>query len=114
MSEQSTSGIDPSLFDQQDRATFEAAVDEWGIESQVDMAEEEAAEFIVASKHFAREKANEDDVIDELADLRIMSEQLTEYIGRKKVNERVQIKMDRLRERLPCNIQPGTEGSSDE
>jgi len=105
----STDGIDHLLFDERDRATFEAAVDEWGIEAQVYMAEEEAAEFIVASKHFVREKADEDDVIDELADLRIMSEQLTEFIGRGRVEDRVQTKMSRLRERLPCDVQPGTD-----
>jgi len=104
-----SNGTDRSLFDERDRRTFEAAVDEWGIEAQVNMAEEEAAEFIVASRHFAREKADEDDVIDELADLRIMSEQLTEFIGRERVENRVRTKMNRLRERLPCDVQPDTE-----
>lgn len=39
-------------------------------------------------------------MIDELADLRIMQEQLTEFVGRDRVEERVEDKMDRLRERL--------------
>lgn len=42
------------LFDEEDLATFQEAVDTWGIDAQVDMAEEEAAEFIVASKHVGR------------------------------------------------------------
>jgi len=64
------------------------------------MAEEEAAEFIVASKHFSRGKVDEEDIVDELADLRIMHEQLTEFIGRNKVTSRIEEKMERLRERL--------------
>lgn len=87
-------------FDEQDRETFQEAVDVWGIDAQVDMAEEEAAEFVVASKHYARGKADLDAVIDELADLRIMSEQLTEFVGRDRVEARVDEKMERLRERL--------------
>lgn len=88
------------LFDEEDLATFQEAVDTWGIDAQVDMAEEEAAEFIVASKHVGRGRSDLDDVIDELADLRIMQEQLTEFVGRDRVEERVEDKMDRLRERL--------------
>lgn len=89
-----------SLFDERDRATFEAAIEEWGIDAQADMAEEEAAEFIVASKHYARGKIDADELIDELADIRIMQEQLSLFIGKERVESRVSGKMDRLRERL--------------
>lgn len=88
------------LFDRADRETFREAVAAWGIGDQREMAEEECAEFIVASKHFARGKAPIGDVVDELADLRIMVEQLTEFFGRATVEDRVRYKMDRLRERL--------------
>lgn len=88
------------LFTAEDYNTFEAAIDEWGIDAQAEMAEEEAAEFIVASKHWARGKAEPEDVIDELADLRIMAEQLSQFIGKEAVDERTQEKMDQLQERL--------------
>lgn len=88
------------LFDERDRATFEQAIETWGIDAQVEMAEEEAAEFLVASKHYRRDKVDLDAVVDELADLRIMQEQLTGFVGRSLVEDRVQEKMDRLRERL--------------
>ena len=94
-------GIEGSpLFDDRDQETFRAAVETWGIDAQADMAEEEAAEFIAASKHYARGKADVDELIDELADIRIMQEQLAEFIGRERVERRIQEKMDRLRERL--------------
>lgn len=88
------------LFDDTDRETFQRAIDEWGINAQAEMAEEEAAEFIVASKHYARGKADDGDVIDELADIRIMYEQLAHFLGHERVENRVEAKMDRLRERL--------------
>jgi len=98
---------DEQLFDAADRATFQAAVDEWGIDAQANMAEEEAAEFIVASKHYARGKADADELIDELADVRIMYEQLARFIGHDRVERRVETKMDRLRERLPGDAVDG-------
>lgn len=88
------------LFDEMDRETFEQAVETWGVDAQAEMAEEEAAEFIVASKHWARGKAEPMEVVDEVADLRIMTEQLTEYLGRERVEAHVEEKMDCLRERL--------------
>lgn len=98
---------DDPLFDAADRATFQAAVDEWGIDAQANMAEEEAAEFIVASKHYARGKISADALVDELADVRIMYEQLARFIGRERVESRVETKMDRLRERLPDDARDG-------
>jgi hypothetical protein len=97
------------LFDDQDRETFRAAVETWGIDAQADMAEEEAAEFIAASKHYARGKVNADELVNELADIRIMQEQLAEFIGRERVELRVREKMDRLRERLDQSVATGTD-----
>lgn len=91
------------LFDGRDLRTLHEAVEKWGIEAQADMAEEECAEFIAASKHHRRDKVPVEDVIDELADIRIMFEQLSLFFGRDVVEERVQEKMDRLRERLEEN-----------
>jgi hypothetical protein len=91
------------LFTEADLETLQEAIDTWGIEAQADMAEEEAAEFIAASKHFKRGKTDMSAVVDELADLRIMQEQLSMFIGQERVNQRVTEKMDRLRGRLEDN-----------
>lgn len=93
------------LFDARDEATFDAALETWGIDAQADMAEEEAAEFLVASKHYARGKIGPDELIDELADVRIMYEQLARFMGHARVERRVRQKMDRLRERLPEDVE---------
>ena len=114
MTEQSSGNTERSpLFNEQDRETFRAAVETWGIDAQADMAEEEAAEFIAASKHYARGKVSADELVDELADIRIMQEQLTEFIGRERVEQRVQEKMDRLRERLDQSTAPDADRSKD-
>lgn len=102
------------LFDGRDRETFRAAVEAWGIDAQADMAEEEAAEFIAASKHYARGKVGSDELVDELADIRIMQEQLAEFIGRERVEQRIQEKMDRLRERLDQSVATDTEQEADD
>ena len=47
---------DAPLFDERDARTFQAALDAWGVDAQFNMAEEEAAEFIVACKHHGGEK----------------------------------------------------------
>ncbi|MFT4949918.1 MAG: hypothetical protein ACI9CA_002060 [Natronomonas sp.] len=107
---------DTPLFDARDERTFAAALDAWGIDAQVDKAEEEAAEFLVASKHYGRGKIGADELVDELADLRVMQEQLSRFVGQERVAKRVQEKMDRLRERLPedCDVtaeSPGGDGA---
>lgn len=95
------------LFDDQDRETFRLAVETWGRDAQTDMAVEELGEAIqelagaiVTLQHLKRDRADWNDVHDELADIRIMYEQLRWYFGPEFVDERVQQKMDRLRERL--------------
>lgn len=88
------------LFSEQDHETFEKAIETWGELAQVEMAEEEAAEYIVASKHFRREKIDRLELIDEIADVRIMVEQLMHVYPRAEIKHRVDQKMDRLRERI--------------
>lgn len=70
-----------SLFDDRDERTFAAAVDAWGIDAQADMAEEECAELIVASIDYERRVIGRAELVDELADVRIMHEQLAIFIG---------------------------------
>ena len=53
------------------------AVGKWGEEAQLRQAQEEAAELIVAINHYLRGRAlSLDHLVRELADMRIMMEQL--------------------------------------
>lgn len=107
MSGQADAGRDHNVFDARDRETLERAVETWGLNAQGNMAVEEAAEaisdlaeFIVVFQHRKRGRASDADLVDELADVRIMTEQLRLFFGPEAVDRRVQEKMDRLRERL--------------
>lgn len=89
-----------SLFGQRDHDTFRKAIETWGLPAQIDMAVEECGEVIVALQHLQRERADRREVIEELADIRIMFEQLRWYFGQDYVDPVVSDKMERLRERL--------------
>lgn len=52
------------------------AVQKWGAANQLDMAVEEAAEFIVEVQHYKRERDNRAKLVEEIADLEIMLEQV--------------------------------------
>ena len=53
-------------------------------------------------------------MIDELADIRIMYEQLSLFLGKPRVDRRVREKMDRLRDRLPEEHRLEQDGEGDE
>jgi NTP pyrophosphatase (non-canonical NTP hydrolase) len=77
-----------------DEDVLERALDEWGIDLQADKAEEEAAEFIVASKHFGQGKVDEENVVEEVADVMVMVEQLALWLGRERVQEKIDEKLE--------------------
>jgi len=57
---------------------FKRAVDSWGVDSQLDMAVEESAEFIVAIQHLRRNNKPEtvENLYEEIADVELMVEQV--------------------------------------
>jgi hypothetical protein len=80
------------------------AVEEWGAEVQTKMAIEEMAELIVALNHYDRGRITLEEVASEIADVKIMMEQL-EYIIDKKaekelVREQEEYKKSRLAKML--------------
>ena len=52
------------------------AIEKWGVEAQLNLAEEECAELIVELKKFRRGRNHKDDVCGEIADVEIMCAQL--------------------------------------
>jgi NTP pyrophosphatase (non-canonical NTP hydrolase) len=81
-------------------AILENAIEQWGIEKQVDMAIEEMAELIVAINHFKRSRIDRRPVIEEIADVMIAMSQMMLIFGKDKVKYMIAYKLNRLKERL--------------
>lgn len=55
---------------------YHAAINKWGLDSQIHMAQEELAELSVVLSHLLRERAGVEEVADEVADVEIMLAQI--------------------------------------
>ena len=80
------------------------AIEKWGVESQHDMIIEECLELALALQNLKRErgdlKQKITNIIDEIADVEIMIKQAKIMFGEQRVNDRIDIKMIRLRMRI--------------
>lgn len=80
------------------------AIEKWGKDAQVEMIEEECIELALAIQKLKRSGGNTqqklDNVIDEIADVKIMITQAQMMFGYDSVQERIDFKMNRLNERL--------------
>jgi len=93
------------------------AVNAWGTRAQVNMAIEECGELIVVLMHRLRGRVTDPNVAEEIADVRIMLDQLTLIIGKELVDEAEERKLRRLEERVKAaspftTIGGGVGGSS--
>lgn len=89
-------------MDYQELETFaKIALINYTPKSQMEMAEEECAEFIVAMRHFqrGREGANEA-VLEEIADVIIMMAQMRQQFGALMVDSIIQRKINRELKRI--------------
>lgn len=84
---------------------YDEAEQLWGKIAQYDQAIEEMAELIVAINKYKRKclygeyknnKAVEDNLIEELADVSMCLEQLKNYMGEEKVESRLDEKMEKF------------------
>lgn len=81
---------------------YRRASERWGSYGQLRMLHEEIGELMVAVGHYHRERATKADVVSEIADVRVMLEQLVLMVGatEMEVYAEVQKKMARLADRL--------------
>lgn len=75
-------------------------VDHYGVEPQEGMMIEECSELITALRHKARGRATVDEIIEELADVIIMAQQLAIVYGQSKVESKITEKLQRQIERI--------------
>lgn len=83
---------------------FEECVKQWGIKAQMGMVVEECAELIQAISKVNREKPGSvDNLLEELADVELMVEQMRYYFDGNKIDEWKKLKMERLKVKLGLN-----------
>jgi len=78
------------------------AVDTYGLSNQLNQLQEECAELIVAVNKIRRSNfVNLDPLVDELADVVIMHNQIIQEFNLEiRVHDRIEFKLNRLKERL--------------
>ena len=82
------------------RELLKRSIDKWGSDMQMNLAVEEAGEFVVAMSRYLRGRGSDKDVIEEIADTMIMMNQMALLFGDDLVAAVIEHKMARLEERL--------------
>jgi NTP pyrophosphatase (non-canonical NTP hydrolase) len=87
-----------------DGKILQQAIDLWGIDAQCEMIEEECLELALALQKFKRSDVDRDqkyfNIIDEIADVKIMIMQAIKIFPIDEINKRVDFKMARLADRI--------------
>lgn len=79
---------------------FKLAASTWGEEAQIRVAIEECGEFLSAIMKSYRGRATNEQIVDEIADVTIMMQQMAVMFGQEAVDERIKYKIDRIKQRL--------------
>lgn len=91
-----------------DKKILQAAIDKWGVDAQKEMLEEECIELALALQKLKRTRGDIGlkiaNVIDEIADVKIMIQQAELMFDIDAINERVNFKMSRLTNRIEKGI----------
>lgn len=92
------------------RHIFSAAIGHWGIEKQQDIAKGEMGECVAAmTRYFTQRRGDENDVIDEIADVKVVMNQMEIYfdglVGRDSVKRRYQEKVERLASKFGMQVE---------
>lgn len=87
-----------------DDKLLEQAIQQWGVEAQTEMIQEECIELALAIQKLKRRRGDNmqklEAVIDEIADVKIMIKQAEKIFDKEAIDKRVVFKMNRLKERL--------------
>lgn len=75
---------------------YKDALERWGKVSQIRQAQEEVAELFVALNHYRRGRGNEDEVLEEIAGVEILLNQLKLFFSRERYEHWWQCEIDKL------------------
>ncbi len=79
---------------------FKEALELFGLDSQMDLVNEECAELIVALSHLVRGKVEKTSVFEEVADVLVMMGQMLTIVDEEDVNVIIDMKLERAAARL--------------
>ncbi len=82
------------------RNLYLEAIEKWGDEAQLDKAIEECAELILAIQHRKIHRATNEHVIEEVADVQILMDQLSIIFNEDAVADMKVKKLDKLRRKV--------------
>jgi hypothetical protein len=95
-------------------AILQAAIDTWGVNSQMMMAFGECGEFVALAGRHVQGRLTPEAIIDEIADVTIMMRQMAKIYGLRAVEQRIEYKLLRLQLRIDtCEIAEVIEVSAD-
>ena len=81
------------------------AINHYGMFTQIDKAIEEMGELIVVLEHFKNRKLDKAAIVTEIADVHIMTTQLSLIFGEREVAREVTAKLNRLEGRIEYDKQ---------
>jgi NTP pyrophosphatase (non-canonical NTP hydrolase) len=87
------------------RAIAHSALKKFGAIHQMKKCEEELIELLAELQKFRKGQGNEDDIVDEVADVAITIAQMAVLIGLEKTIERFKFKLERL-DNIVSGIKP--------
>lgn len=80
--------------------TIQKAIDKYGVDAQILQAVEELNELATALMHYRKGKISHKEVVEEIADVRIMMDQLRIIFGEDLTDDAQEYKLERLAKRL--------------
>ena len=87
-------------FTEEQNKILRAAIDVFGYDDQEKMAIGECGEFLSLQGKRAQGRDTQEDWISEIADVIIMIEQMSKMYGEERVQEMIDFKMNRLKDRI--------------
>lgn len=101
------------MSEKRNEAIVKRSINEWGYDINLNQANEELGELLVAINHYRRGRIRSKDVIEEIADVSLILDLITEVIAnqkdmaaiviKKNIAQVKQQKIDRLEIRLDAN-----------
>jgi len=82
-------------------ALYDECMTFWGLEKQLRMVQEECSELILAVSHYLRgRKGSHENLIEELADVRLITDQIIHHFGKHEVMCVIDVKSDMVKDKL--------------